>query len=60
MWRLIKFIFTGTWHEHEWKIIDQRDMIEVTHTVDRGSFENAVKVYTLQCEHCGDIEKRIL
>ena len=50
MWKLIKFIFTGNWHEHKWKIIDQYKYTQI-------QTKKVIEiVYVLQCEICGDIK----
>jgi hypothetical protein len=49
MLRLIKFLFTGSWHEHKWKIIDQGSL-----TTDFGPGT----WYDLQCETCGNIKTK--
>lgn len=48
MLRIIKFLFTGDWHLHEWKIIDKVDC----EAEDLGA--RWTRHYT-QCIHCGKI-----
>lgn len=49
MLRLIKFLFTGSWHEHKWKIIKQGPLIT--------DFGKGIW-YDLQCETCGNIKTK--
>jgi len=48
MIRLIKFLFTGSWHEHKWKILTVRTV----NTDDEGR----LFMYECQCETCGKIK----
>ena len=52
MWRIIRFIFTGSWevHEHEWEIIETSEILNKHGIVG--------KSYILQCTECGDITNR--
>ena len=47
MLRLIKFLFTGDWHLHEWEIIKTATWTEWQ--------EIYVKHY-VRCKHCGKIK----
>jgi len=56
MWRIIKFTFTGNWHEHEWETIEK-------HKLSRIDDEKALTVgleYVLRCKKCGDIKSVII
>lgn len=48
MIRLLKFLFTGTWHEHKWE------------TIGRGTLHQGRSLvgqrYTLRCTQCGDVK----
>ena len=46
MYRLIKFLFTGDWHLHEWTILRESP---ITYTGCAAKGLN----YHLQCKHCG-------
>lgn len=46
MWRIIKFIITGYWHEHKW--ID----IDTTKVTDLASGDRFKRFYC-KCEICG-------
>jgi hypothetical protein len=48
MIRLIKFLFTGSWHEHKWKILTER----IVNTADG----QRLIMYECQCETCGTIK----
>jgi hypothetical protein len=49
MMRLLKFLFTGDFHHHKWKIL------KIIHLIDaRGNSEG--HKYHLQCEHCGNLK----
>lgn len=51
MLRLIKFLFTGDWHLHEWEIIGKGDITGGGYsTVTVGHY------YNLQCKHCGNVK----
>lgn len=51
MWRIIKFIFTGSWHEHKWKIFHKGCIVNER--------ERAIgNFYDLQCEICGEIKQK--
>ena len=48
MIRLFRFLITGDWHQHKWKIIE---------TVRcRGDFGNEWTRRYCQCDHCGTIK----
>ena len=49
MIRLLKFLFTGDWHLHEWKIIK-------TDKCHNDYYGNWTRHYC-QCTHCGTIKK---
>jgi hypothetical protein len=48
MIRILKFLFTGSWHEHQWEVIE------------KGSLKQGGRVigyrHILQCKHCGNIK----
>lgn len=47
MLRLIRFLFTGSWHEHNWKVIHQGTL---------GSHGRVTGYrHILQCTHCGKV-----
>lgn len=48
MIRLLKFLFTGSWHEHKWVIIKERTV----NTDEEGRFF----IYECQCVTCGEIK----
>ena len=48
MLRLIRFLITGSWHEHKWKILVERTV----KTEDKQQFF----LYECQCETCGEIK----
>jgi hypothetical protein len=48
MFRLLKFLLTGDWHLHKWKIVEK---------VDTSNESGARwKRHYCQCEHCGVIK----
>lgn len=49
MLRLLKWLFTGDAHLHQWKILEQRDVN------DQGSMIGTV--YISQCTVCGKIKQ---
>ena len=51
MWRIIKFIFTGSWHEHKWKIHHQG-------TIYNEQDQPTGHFYDLQCEICGVLKRQ--
>jgi len=50
MLRLIRFLITGSWHEHEWVVIREGEL--TSHCGARGTR------YILQCKTCGDIKNK--
>lgn len=48
MYRILKFLFTGSWHEHQWEVIQKGTL----------GYNGRVSGYRhiLQCKHCGDIK----
>jgi len=50
MLRLIKFLFTGSWHEHSWKVIHQG-------TLGRGGNVRGYR-HILQCTGCGNVKHK--
>lgn len=48
MLRLLKFLFTGSWHEHKWVVIR-------TGNIGYGGRVNGIR-YFLQCSQCGKIK----
>lgn len=55
MLRIIKFLFTGDWHLHQWETIEAKQMIRTTKDGFSTS-EVEYKKYTLRCEQCGEIK----
>jgi len=56
MWRLIKFLFTGYWneHEHEWEILNKTKI----YNADSIEYDIPVRIeYILQCKKCGKLKK---
>jgi hypothetical protein len=51
MIRIIRFLITGSWHEHKWEEIKQ---VTTRHTMD-GAPDGVSVVYHLQCKDCGKI-----
>lgn len=52
MLKLIRFLFTGSWHEHRWEIINKSFV-----TSDLGSTYDE---YTLQCIKCGNLKRKAI
>lgn len=51
MLRLLRFLITGSWHEHKWKIIKEGVWVCAdNHT--KGTY------YNLQCEICGNVKNK--
>lgn len=50
MWRLLRYLFTGDGHLHEWVVLEER-MVET----DCGG---RYKRFILQCSHCGNIKTK--
>lgn len=48
MFRLIKFLFTGDWHLHEWEIFEQGRLVD--DGVGIGTW------YNQRCKHCGKLK----
>lgn len=48
MFKLFKFLITGSWHEHKWVVIKE---VSITCGDDE-----AWTRYILQCQHCGCIK----
>ena len=52
MIRILKFLFTGSWHEHKWE------------TIARGSLHQGRSLvgqrYTMRCDCCGEIKHKDL
>jgi hypothetical protein len=48
MLRLIKFLFTGDWHLHQWQEIDKQRVL-------RGADTEYIR-YISKCKHCGKIK----
>lgn len=56
MWRLLKFIVTGSWHEHEWETIKEEELYNLVN----GKWENTHTRYTMKCKGCGNMKKKEL
>ncbi len=54
MFRLLKFLFTGSWHEHQWKIIK---IVKVCDFDASGAEYQMGRKYIQQCEKCGKMKK---
>jgi hypothetical protein len=50
MLRLLRFLWTGEWHLHKWRILKEVDCISTSE--DKAEWTR----YYLQCEHCGEIK----
>ena len=53
MLRILRFLWTGSWHEHKWKIIEKLRVFR------EGDVEQGIPIYferVCQCEHCGTIK----
>lgn len=48
MFRILKFLITGSWHEHKWVVIS-------VGTVNFGGHSVGNR-YTLRCSECGNIK----
>lgn len=53
MIRLFKFLFTGDWHLHKWKILETRRLFDQ----EDGAIMAHGTRYYCQCEYCGIIKK---
>lgn len=51
MWRIIKFLFTGDWHKHEWEILRRVKINLWDGNIPVG---NEVE-YECRCKLCGKI-----
>lgn len=54
MLRLLKFLITGSFHNHEWKIHDEVDRMTEWDTGDRKHFRTTI----LKCKTCGMIKRK--
>lgn len=54
MIRIIRFIITGSWHEHEW---EELDLLRVNNSAHGGAIYE--RVY-LRCKKCGNWKKEDL
>ena len=52
MLRLLRFLWTGSWHEHKWKQVDSTNVFVKEIDTDRPNYI----ILTLQCETCGEIK----
>ena len=54
MLKLIRFLITGSWHEHKWEIIKETPVQNFDGITRQptGKFTR----YTMQCKGCGDIK----
>ena len=52
MWRIIRFIFTGSWHEHTWIEVDT---YEVQSPHSDGVRRTTGKTYIMRCKTCGNM-----
>ena len=50
MIRLLRFLFTGSWHEHKWKTINE------VRIGPNGNFALG-RLYVCRCQECGKITK---
>lgn len=56
MLRLLKFLFTGVWHECKYELIDQK---ETTTSHRHAPMPYKItRTYVSRCNHCGDITSR--
>lgn len=56
MWRILKFLFTGDWHLHQW---EKKETSRTFSSSYSGDGELPVKIYwILQCKECGNIKKK--
>ncbi len=52
MLRLVRLLWTGSWHEHAWEIYRQGRIATVAANITRGNW------YDLRCKHCGAMKRR--
>lgn len=52
MIRLLRFLWTGSWHDHQWETIGQNSF-----TDDWGLWLRHGTQHILQCKTCGNIKK---
>jgi len=50
MWRLIKFLFTGDWHTHNWEILKEVPVRSIYDNNQLGGTR-----YYCKCDKCGEI-----
>ena len=53
MIKLLRFLWTGSWHEHDWETQERILFFDD----DSGKRPIATK-YILRCKHCGTIKKK--
>lgn len=50
MWRIFKFLFTGSWHEHTWETIKEGKIVN--------DYDEYIGTYhNLRCTKCGNLKK---
>ena len=55
MMKLIRFLITGSWHEHVWETFKEEDMYS------DGDYEHAEYTrYTMKCKGCGSMKRKEL
>lgn len=56
--KIFRFLWTGSWHEHRWQIIDCG--VAYDRSDQDGDELETGTWYHLQCKHCGDVKKEVL
>jgi len=51
MLKLFNFLWTGSWHDHEWEIIETSNVYEYSDAPMKCGNK-----YTLQCKTCGNLK----
>lgn len=52
MLKLLRFLWTGSWHDHHWEIVMRNAIVD----------EDDVRIgekFTLQCKTCGEMKRFI-
>ena len=57
MFRIIKFLITGDWHLCKMEILEKQGMTQTQTNDFGGNYNRDYVKYTLQCNHCGRLEK---
>ncbi len=54
MLRLLRFLWTGSWHEHKWKVIKETKVYNMTVSKELPDH----LLYTQECEICGILQTK--